>query len=62
MSQGVPESHDGCCCYCCSVQVNNLTLMELNAVRPFLTGALNHLSFLQYHATQHTGGSMSATL
>jgi GINS complex subunit 2 len=42
--------------------VNNLTLMELNTARSFLTEALNHLSYLQYHAAQHTvSGGLSRT-
>lgn len=35
-------------------KLNNLTLMEINSVRPFLTQALDHMHFLRMHAMQHT--------
>ena len=34
-------------------QLDNLTLMEINTVRPFLTQALDHTHFLRLHAQLH---------
>ena len=37
-----------------SPQLDNLTLMELNCVRPFLTSALDQLHLLHSHAASYT--------
>lgn len=42
-------------------QLNNLTLMEINVVRPFLTQALDHLLLLRSHAAQHTSAPTDST-
>jgi len=39
-----------CLCLCC-VQLNHLTLMELNCARPFLAGALSHMYLLRSNLT-----------
>ncbi|CAI8016187.1 DNA replication complex GINS protein PSF2 [Geodia barretti] len=35
-------------------KLDNLTLMEMNCIRPFLTAALDHLHLLHNHATSYT--------
>ena len=40
-------------------QLDNLTLMEINTVRPFLTQALDHTHFLRSHAQLHASDQIS---
>jgi hypothetical protein len=44
---------------CLPPQLNNLTLMEINTVRPFLTQALDHTHLLRSHAQLHASDQIS---
>ena len=49
-----------CVCVLVCVKLNHLTLMELNCVRLFLTGALSHMYLLRANLSSHTATTLNS--